>query len=65
MLDFCDDTSSIITEKYTNYVINQFNNFDKELKVTIDTFESCVPNFPNIEIYPNGLGIYHKHTNNW
>ena len=31
------------------------------MKFTIDTFEHCVPRFLDIEIYINGLGIYHKH----
>ena len=38
------------------------NNFDKNLKFTIDTFENSVPHFLDIEICPNGLGIYHKHA---
>ena len=43
-------------------VLNKFNSFDDNLKFTIDTFENCVPHFLDIEICPNGLGIYHKHT---
>ena len=31
-------------------------------KFTVDTFENCVPHFLEIEIFPNGLGIYHKNT---
>ena len=57
---YVDDT--LIKKKDINYVLNQFNNFDKNLKFTIDTFENSVPHFLDIEICPNGLGIYHKHA---
>ena len=43
-------------------VLNIFNSFHDNLKVTIDTFENCPPHFLDIEICPNGLRIYHKHT---
>ena len=59
---YVDDTLLIIRKKDINYVLNQFNNFDKNLKFTIDTFENSVLHFLDIEICPNGLGIYHKHT---
>ena len=26
------------------------------------TFENCIPDFLDIQICPNGLGIYHKHS---
>ena len=45
-----------------NCVLNQFNSFDKNLNFTIGTFKNSVPNFLDIKICPNGLGIYHKHT---
>ena len=54
---YVDDTLLIIKKKDINYVLNQFNNFDKNLKITIDTFENSVPHFLDIEICPNGLGI--------
>ena len=56
---YVDDTLLIIKKRDINYVLNQFNSFDKNLKFTIDTFENSVPHFLDIEI---GLGIYHKHT---
>ena len=42
---YVDDTLLIIRKKNINYVLNQFNNFDKNLKFTIDTFEKSVPHF--------------------
>ena len=59
---YVDDTLLIIKKKDISYVLNQFNNFDKNLKFTIRTFENSVPHFLDIEICPNGLVIYHKHN---
>ena len=59
---YVNDTLLIIKKKDINYVLNQFNNFDKSLKFTIDTFEKSVPFFLDIEICSDGVGIYHKHT---
>ena len=59
---YVDDTLLVIKKRDINYVLNQFNSFDKNLKFTIHTFENSVTHFLSIEICPNGLGIYHKHT---
>ena len=59
---YVDDTLSIIKKKIINYVLNQFHSFDKNLKFTIFTFQNSVPHFVDIEICPNWLVIYHKHT---
>ena len=58
---YVDNTLLIIKKKDINHVLNKFNNFDKNLIFTINTFENSVPHFADIEICPNGLGIYHKH----
>ena len=57
-----DDALLIIKEKYISYLLNQFNNFDKNLKSAIDAFENNVPHSLDIEIDTNELVIYHKHT---
>ena len=59
---YVDDTLLIIKKRDINYVLNQFNSFDKNLKFTTDTFENSALHFLDIEICPNGLCIYHKHT---
>ena len=59
---YVDNTLLIIKKRDIDYVLNQFNSFDKNLKFTIDTFENSVLHFFDINICPNGLGIYHKHT---
>ena len=57
-----DDTLLKIKKRDTDYVLNQINSFDKNLKFTIDAFENSVPHSLDVEICPNGLGTYHKHT---
>ena len=59
---YVDDTLLVIKRTDISYVLNKFNSFDDNLKLTIDTFENCVPHFLDTEICPNGLGIYRKHT---
>ena len=59
---YVDDTLLIIKKRYINYVLNQFNSFDKNLKFTINTFENSGPHFLDNEICPNGLAISHEHT---
>ena len=52
---YVNNTLLIIKKKTS--IMFQFN-----LIILIDTFDNCVPHFLDIEIYPNGLGICHKHT---
>ena len=54
---YVDHTLLVIKRTDISYVINKFNNFDNNLKLTIDTFENCVPHFLDIKICPNRLGI--------
>ena len=56
------DDLLVIKRTDISCVLNKFSSFDYNLKVTLDSFENCFPSFLNIEICPNGLGIYHKHT---
>ena len=59
---YVDNTLLVIKRTDILYVLNKFNNFNDNLEFTTDTFENYVPHFFDIEICPNGLGIYHKHT---
>ena len=59
---YVGDILLVIKETDISRVLNRFNSFDNNLKFIIDTFENCVPHFLDIEICPNGLGIYQKHT---
>ena len=40
-----------------------FNNFDKNIKFAVDTFENETPHFLDVEISPDGLSVYRKDTN--
>ena len=59
---YVDDTLLVIKRKDIDFILQKFNSFDKSLKFTIDTFEHFVSHFLDIEICPNGLGVYHKNT---
>ena len=59
---YVDDTLLVIKRRDISCVLNKFNSFDDYFKFTVETFENCVPHFLDIEIFPNGLGIYHEHT---
>ena len=57
---YVDDILLVLRMKDIDIVLNKFNSFNENLKITVDTFENCVPHFLDIETCPNGLGIYHK-----
>ena len=61
---YVNDTSLVLRKKDIDIVLNKFNSFNKNLKITVDTFENCMSHFLDREICPNGLGIYHKITQN-
>ena len=61
-IKYVEDALLVIKRTDISCVLNKFSSFDDNLKFTIDTFENCVPHFLDIKICPNGLGIYHKHT---
>ena len=60
---YVDDTLVVIKPEDLNRVHNALNNFDPLLKFTFDTFNVVVSHFLDIEIHPDGLGIYCKPTN--
>ena len=57
---YVDDIFLVLRKKYIDIFLNNFNSFIKNLEFTVDTFETYVPQFLDIEICPNRLGIYHK-----
>ena len=59
---YVDGTLLVLRKKDIDIVLNKFNSFNKNLKFTVDAFENCVRHFLDIEICPNGPGIYHKNT---
>ena len=59
---YVDDTLLVIKRAGISCVLNKFNSLHDIPKFKIDSFGNCVSDFLDIEICPNGLGIYHKHT---
>ena len=59
---YFDDTLLVLGKKVIDKVLNKFNSFNKKLKLTVDTFESYVHHFLDIEICPDGFGMYHENT---
>ena len=61
---YADDTLVVIKRiKHLKLVHDALNNFNKKLNFSVDTFDSIVPHFLDIEIHPDGLSIYYKDTN--
>ena len=60
---YVDDTLVVIKPEDLNFVHNALNNFDRNLKFNLNTFNNVVSHFLDIEIHLDGLGIYCKPTN--
>ena len=60
---FVDDTLVVIEPENLDRVHHALGNFNRNLKLALDTFNNVVPHFLDIEIHPYGLGIYCKSTN--
>ena len=58
---YVDDTLLITKKKDIIYVLNQFINFDTNLRFTIETFQNSVPYFLDFVICSRVLGNYHKY----
>ena len=59
---YVDDTLLLVKLEDINDILNEFNNYHKNLEFTVDRFENCVPHFLDLEIHPDGLSIYRKDT---
>ena len=46
-----------------DHIRNLLNEFDPNLRFTVDTFKDIVPHFLDLEFSPDGLEIYRKDTN--
>ena len=61
ILFFCgcyvNDKLVAIKREHLKLVHDVINNFDKNLKFTVDTFDEPVPHFLDTEIHPDGLSI--------
>ena len=59
---YVDDTLLLIKPDTMDVILNHFHKFDKNLRFTYDLFENTTPHFLDINISPNGIGIYRKDT---
>ena len=54
----------MIQKEIKQQVLNSFNSFDKNLRLTVDTFDNSINHFLNIKVLNNGeTDIYIKDTN--
>ena len=61
---YVDDTLVLIKEDQIENVLEKFNQFDKNLKFTVDTFEDGIVHFLDIIVQQNGdTDVYSKPTN--
>ena len=59
---YVDDTLVLIRPSDISHVLNKFNNFDKNLKFTVDTFSDGIIYFSGILISENNRHFYQKPT---
>lgn len=45
---------------YINQMLNRFNSFDENLKLTINGLDKFAAHFLDTEMCPNRLGVYHE-----
>jgi hypothetical protein len=61
---YVDDTLVLIKEDKVNEVLKRFNDFDNNLKFTVDSFEDGIVHFLDILVHSNGdTDVYSKPTN--
>ena len=59
---YVDDTLLLVKQQVIGNVLKAFNEFNKNLKFTVDRFENETPHFLDLEIWPNGLTFFPKNT---
>ena len=59
---YVDGILLLFQRQHIEKVLKAFNGFDKNLKFTVDRFESESPHFLELEICTNGIKIFLKNT---
>ncbi len=60
---YVDDTLLLVKPEDVNEILQQFNNYHRNLEFTVDRFDDCIPHFLDLELHPDGvLSIYRKDT---
>ena len=60
---YVDDTIFLIKREDVGSIQNLLNNFDPNLRFTVDLFQNEVPHFLDLELSPAGIPIFRKNTN--
>ena len=61
---YIDDTLFVIKRKDVPRIQNLLNNFDPNLRFTVDLFQNEIPHFLDLELSPDGISVFRKNTNN-
>ena len=59
---YVDDTLLLVKPEDVNEILQQFNNYHRNLEFTVDRFDDCIPHFLDLELHLDGLSIYRKDT---
>ena len=59
---YVDDTLLLVNYTDVDGILQEFNSFHKNLKLTVDKFEDCFPHFLDLEIHQDDLSIFRKET---
>ena len=60
---FVNDTLFVIKREGVSRIQNPLNNFEPNLRFTVDLFQNEVPHFLDLELSPDGISICRKNTN--
>ena len=60
---YVDDTLFVIKREDVRRIQNILNNFDPNLRLTVDLFQNEIPHFLDLELSPDDISIFRKNTN--
>ena len=60
---YVDDTLFVIKREDVRHIQNLLNNFDPNLRLTVDLFQNEIPHFLDLELSPDDISIFRKNTN--
>ena len=60
---YVGDTLFVIKREDVRRIQNLLNNFDPNLRLTLDLFQNEIPHFLDLKLSPDGIPIFRKNTN--
>ena len=60
---YVGDTLFVIKSEDVRRIQNLSNNFDPNLRLTVELFQNEIPHFLDLELSPDGISILRKNTN--